>query len=291
MDTWEVTFEEHPQTEANRTTNGPNVGNIERIASAVGGGALVTYGLSNRSTTGLLLALLGTGLLHRGISGRCEAYQALGVNTAEGSNARSEEDVAREAHIEKSITINSTPEELYSFWRQFENLPRFMENLESVTQIDDTRSHWVATGPGGQRVEWDAEIYNEKPNELIAWRSLEGADVTNAGSVRFEPQAGGRGTHVSVTMNYNPPGGTAGKLIAKLFGEEPGQLVEQNLRRFKQLMETGEIATTEGQPAGAARAAAASATGERKANKMSSKSPVRDHSDTEETDFQGRQVG
>jgi uncharacterized membrane protein len=140
--------------------------------------------------------------------------------------------------------------DLYRFWRNFENLPRFMENLESVAECDDNISHWVARGPGGAKVEWDAEIYNEKEGELIAWRSLPGADITNAGSVHFEEAPGGRGTYVKVILNYNPPGGKAAALFAKLFGKEPGQLVEHNLKRLKQFIETGEIPTTAGQPSG-----------------------------------------
>lgn len=279
LETWEVEFDEKheiPKIHGTSRDNGVNVGQVERIASAIGGGGLIAYGLSNRSLAGSLLAVLGAALLHRGVTGYCHGYQALGINTAESSTANDEE-VARDVHVEKSIAINSTPEELYSFWRDFENLPRFMENLESVTKLDETRSHWVATGPGGKRIEWDAEIYNEHPNELIAWRSLPDADVTNAGAVRFETAAGGRGTIVRVTLNYNPPGGTAGKLIAKLFGEEPGQLVENNLRRFKQLIETGDIPTTEGQSSGREElSAAATATGERKGHKMASKAPVKD---------------
>jgi uncharacterized membrane protein len=146
-----------------------------------------------------------------------------------------------------------------------------MENLESVTKLDETRSHWVAKGPGGKQVEWDAEIYNEKENELIAWRSLPGSDVTNAGSVHFE-EAPGHGTYVKVVLNYNPPGGKAASLLAKLFGKEPGQLIEQNLRRLKQLVETCEIPTTEGQSSG--RQQQSESTGERKQNKLASKTPV-----------------
>ncbi len=153
--------------------------------------------------------------------------------------------------MEKSITINQTPESLYKFWRDLENLPRFIEKLESVTPLDERRSHWVVKGPGNTTVEWDAEISNEKENELIAWRSLPGrAEVTNAGSIRFEPAPDGRGTKLSVTVNYNPPGGAAGLLVAKLFGEEPGQLIDLNLRRLKRLVETGEIPTIEGQTSG-----------------------------------------
>jgi len=248
METWEVEFE--PHNEAEQQTNaedggGVNVGKYERIASAVGGGALVGYALKSRSKTGVALGLLGAGLLYRGATGQCEAYRALGVNTADSG-----EDVARDVHIEKSITIGVSPNELYKFWRNFENLPQFMEDLESVTPLDNTRSHWVAKGPGGKNVEWDAEIYNEHEGEFIAWRSLPDADVTNAGSVHFEEAPGGRGTYLKVVLNYNPPGGKAAQLLAKLFGKEPGQLVDSNLRRLKQLLEAGEIPTTEGQSSG-----------------------------------------
>ena len=271
MDTWEVTFEDRDRQSAdNGNTNNSkvNVGRIERIASAVGGGALVGYAITNRTKTGIALGLLGAGLLYRGATGQCEAYRSLGINTA---NDGASEDVAREVHIEKSVTISSTPKELFRIWRDFENLPRFMENLESVTKLDETRSHWVANGPGDKKVEWDAEIYNEKENEMIAWRSLPGADVTNAGSVHFE-EAPGHGTYVKVVLNYNPPGGKAASLLAKLFGKEPGQLVEQNLRRLKQLVETCEIPTTEGQPSG--RQQQVESTGERKQNKLASKTPA-----------------
>ena len=272
MDTWEVTFDEKPETEEvqSDTANGggANVGKIERIASAIGGGALLGYAIKNRSKGGIALGLLGAGLLYRGATGQCEAYRAFGVNTADGG-----EEVARDVHLEKSITINRSPEELYKFWRDFENLPRFMENLESVTKLDDQRSHWVALGPGGKEIEWDAEIYNEKEGELIAWRSLPGSDLTNAGSVHFEPAPDGRGTYLKVTLNYNPPGGKAAALFAKLFGQEPGQLVEHNLKRLKQFIETGEVPTTDGQSSG--RAKKTKSTNQRKQDKLASKTPVR----------------
>jgi uncharacterized membrane protein len=250
METWEVEFENRnesePQDNANNSSDGINVGKYERIASAVGGGALVGYALKTRSKTGIALGLLGASLLYRGASGHCEAYDKLGINTAESAG----EDVARDVHLEKSITIGVSPKELYKFWRNFENLPQFMEDLESVTPLDANRSHWVAKGPAGKKVEWDAEIYNEQEGEFIAWRSLANADITNAGSVHFEEAPGGRGTYLKVVLNYNPPGGKAAVLFAKLFGKEPGQLVDSNLRRLKQLLEAGEIPTTEGQPSG-----------------------------------------
>ena len=192
-------------------SNNINVGEIERAVCAVAGGALALYGFRYRTLGGLLLTVAGTALLHRGVTGHCNTYDLLGITTTDDQPAgESAAPVAKDVHIEKSITIAKSPEELYSFWRDFENLPKFMDHLESVTCVSTNRSHWVAKGPAGKRVEWDAEIYNEKPNELIAWRSLDG-EVTNAGSVRFEP-AGERGTVVRVVVNYNTPGGNSALL-------------------------------------------------------------------------------
>jgi uncharacterized membrane protein len=161
--------------------------------------------------------------------------------------------IAREVHIETSIAIDKSPEELYAFWRDFKNLPLFMKNLESVTVLDKLNSHWVAKGIGAAKVEWDAEIHSEKENELIAWRSLENADVVNAGSVRFQNGAKGHGTYLRVAVNYNPPAGKLGATLAQLLGGEPKQLIKEDLRRLKQLMEAGEIATIDGQTSGRAR--------------------------------------
>jgi uncharacterized membrane protein len=237
--------------EAQRGGSETNVGRTERWLSAIAGSALLAYGLKRPSWQGALLTLGGGSLLHRATSGRCMMYHAMGVNTAERGRSR----VASVGHgqgikVEKSVTINKPPEELYRFWRNFENLPRFMNHLQSVAPLGEDRSHWVAKAPAGTRVEWDAEVYNEKENELIAWRSLENADVNNAGSVRFRRAPGERGTEVKVVLNYEPPGGKIGAAVAKLFGEEPEQQVEEDLHRFKQLMEAGEFPTTAGQPSG-----------------------------------------
>jgi uncharacterized membrane protein len=154
--------------------------------------------------------------------------------------------------LQKSVTINKPAAELFQFWRNFEQLPRFMGHLKSVKDLGNNRSHWVAKGPAGVNVEWDAQITEEKPNELIAWRSLDGADVDNAGEVRFERSTGGRGTVLKVRLQYNPPAGKLGAAVAKLLGEAPEKQIAVDLLRFKQMMETGEIARTEGQPAGRA---------------------------------------
>jgi uncharacterized membrane protein len=150
--------------------------------------------------------------------------------------------------VEYSITINRAPADLYRFWRDFQNLPRFMTHLKSVRVDTERHSHWVAQGPAGTTVVWDTEIIDDRPDALIAWRSLAGADVNHAGSVRFEEAPGGRGTYVRVCMTYYPPGGSVGTVGVTLFGKEPGQHMHEGLRRFKQLMEAGEMATTSGQP-------------------------------------------
>ena len=151
----------------------------------------------------------------------------------------------RGIRVEKAVTINSTAEQLYSFWRNFENLPRFMDHLQSVTVIDEKGSHWVARGPAHIKAEWDAEIINDIPNERIGWRSTEGSRVDNAGSVHFKRASGDRGTEVHVVLRYDPPGGVIGAAFAKLFGEDPAFQVQEELRKLKELIETGEIATNE----------------------------------------------
>jgi uncharacterized membrane protein len=148
--------------------------------------------------------------------------------------------------VNKSIIVNAPPDEVYGYWRELPNLPRFMRHLDSVTWAGEGRSHWVAKSPFGGTVEWDAEMTEDRPNQLIAWRSLPGSEVENAGTVRFEQAAGGRGTVVHVELDYNPPGGAAGALVAKLLGEDPEGQMQTDLRRFKQVIELGEVVVSDG---------------------------------------------
>jgi uncharacterized membrane protein len=148
---------------------------------------------------------------------------------------------SRGVHVIQAITINRPLIEVYGFWHNFENLPRFMEHVESVQVLDERRSHWKAKAPAGASVEWDAETIEDRPNELIAWRSLPDSAVPNSGHVRFREAPGNRGTEVTVELQYQPPGGKLGALVAKLFGEEPNQQVKSDLRRLKQVMELGEV--------------------------------------------------
>lgn len=227
-----------------------NVGDGERWVSALGGGALALCGMRHGGAGGIALALAGGALIYRGVSGHCPARAAMRINRAEAASP--EQYFESGIHVEQAVTINRTPWDLYEFWKNLENLPRFMDHLHSVRKIDERRSHWTARAPLGMKVEWDAEIINDEPNALIAWRSLAGATVDNAGSVRFVPGPEGRGTEVRVVLDYIPPAGRIGKLFAQLFGEEPSQQIRDDLRHFKQLMEAGELPTTEGQTSGRA---------------------------------------
>lgn len=149
-------------------------------------------------------------------------------------------------HIRRSLVIDRPAEELYQAWHNFEQLPRFMRSLKSVTVTGDRRSHWVAQTPAGITVQWDAEICEDKPNELISWRSVEDAEVANSGSVRFMPAPGNCGTIVTVELNYDLPGGAVTSALAKFLREDPGALAQESLRLFKQIMEIGEVTLSDG---------------------------------------------
>lgn len=234
-----------------------NVGRVERWLSMAAGSALAAYAARRRDLPGGLAAAAGAALLYRGATGHCPVNERIGRDSAHGnggamadygSDTRAQLRGRRGIHVEDSVTINKPVGEVFRFWRNLENLPRFMNHLESVAVRDSGISHWVAKGPAGTRVEWDARIINEVENKVIGWQSLEGSTVATAGSVTFDETP--RGTHVRVHFQYNPPGGKLGAAVARLFGEEPNVQVRDDLRRFKQLIETGEIPTIHGQPSG-----------------------------------------
>ncbi len=225
-----------------------NVGETERVLSAVGGGALAVYGLTRGSLGGLCLAALGGALVYRGLSGHCSCYASMGVSTAEEHGPMTSVSAGHGCKVEQTVTINRPAEDLFRYWRNFENLPHFMRHLQSVQVRDARRSHWVAKAPLGMSVEWDAEVHTERPNELISWRSLPGSQVDTAGSVHFTRAAGG-GTEVRVVLKYDPPAGKAGAWLASWLGESPAQQIAEDLNNFKRLMEAGENAATRSQPA------------------------------------------
>jgi uncharacterized membrane protein len=210
----------------------------ERWAAAIGGAALVVFGAKKlsdeRHPLGALLATTGAGLILRSTRG----------------DTRARLSGRRGTIVEESVAINRSPADLYEFWRTLDLLPLVMPELHSVEQVGHRRSHWLAKGPARTTVEWYADIINDIPNEMIAWRTIEGSKVACAGSVHFDQGLPGRGTVVRIKLQYDPPAGKVGSAVAWLFGDAPGQVIREGLRRFKQLMETGEIPTTDGQPRG-----------------------------------------
>lgn len=217
--------------------SGKNVGDTERTVSIIAGTALALFGLRRFSLTRLAMAAIGGNLVYRGLTGHCSLYERVGVSTADEHREGIRGNLG--TRVERAIVVHAPPDRIYRFWRNFSNLPRFMANVDDVQVHDARRSHWIARGPGGVRVEWDAEIINEVPNELIAWRST-GGNVDHAGSVHFEPGPGGRGTTVRVSMQYDPPGGSAGHAVASLLGGDAGARIEQDLQALKRVIESGE---------------------------------------------------
>jgi uncharacterized membrane protein len=209
-------------------------------------------GLKRASVGGLLAAGLGGALVHRSATGYCHAYGALGIDTYQKTPARPEDYYERGVHVEQSYMIQKPVEVVYAFWRDFANLPSFMDHLENVEVLSSTRSRWTAKAPLLGQVSWEAEIIHDQPNELIAWKSVENSTVANAGTVTFKNKDvdGQPQTEVKVVLDYIPPAGIIGKSIAQLFGEEPSQSIREDLRKLKMKLEAGEVATTEGQPQG-----------------------------------------
>jgi uncharacterized membrane protein len=227
-----------------------NVGDTERLLSFLGGSVLSVFGLSRGSLGGLALAAAGGSLLYRGATGHCSLYQALDLSTATQHPPSTSIHAGHGVKVEESILIGRDAATLYRFWRNLENIGRFMQHLERVEERDDGRSHWVARGPLGLTFAWEAEIINEKENELIAWRSVEGSTVDTAGSVHFRELPHHRGTEVRVVLKYDAHAAQLAAPLARLMGASPRQQVHEDLRRLKQVMETGEVATTAGQPRG-----------------------------------------
>lgn len=214
-----------------------NVHDVERVGSLLVGGGLAYLGMKKGSLTGWLLAAAGGGLIYRALSGHCYTYQALGISTAGRQNEATAIPAQRGVHVEHSVIIMREAEELYDAWRHFKGLPDFMTHLKSVEELDDRRSRWTAKGPWGTSIWWEAEIINERPNELIAWKSVEGSTIDTAGSVRFEPSGTGGATQVTVNLKYNPPAGKLGAKISQLMGADPDQQIVDDLLRFKKIME------------------------------------------------------
>ena len=210
-----------------------NVGRQERKASLAGGAALALSGLRNiarrRFLPGLALMVAGGLFIYRGRTGHCHLYQAAGIDTTGAAE--------KGVLVEKFLTINRTPQQVYEFWRNQENLPRFLRHVESVQMTGERSSHWKARGPAGSSLEWDAEMVEDYPGQLIVWHSVGDAALPNEGTVEFREAPGGRGTEVKVTIRYYPPGGSAGKVAVKLANTITARQIEEDLKRLKQILE------------------------------------------------------
>lgn len=219
-----------------------DLGQTERLLSTAAGGLLLLVGLRNPTPARLVLGMVGLGLIYQGAAGRnvVESVRTGQPLVAEPNGLR----------VKKSMTINRPPEELYEYWRSLENLPIFMTHVRSVQRHGAGRSHWVVAGPRGTVIKFDAQITVDRPNEMIGWQTLPGAAVHHRGYVKFVPAPAGRGTEVHVAMEYEPPGGEAGKLLGNLLGGVTEQQIQEQIRNFKRIMETGEIPTIKGQPSG-----------------------------------------
>jgi uncharacterized membrane protein len=217
----------------------PSLSDIEAWTAIGGATALVLLGLSRRNAQGLWLAAVAAPLMYRGVTGEWPEFLGRYLPSDDTREALSHN---RGMHVLESVQVARPVTEVYRYWRQLENLPRFMEHLDSVTEYDASGlSHWIARGPGGLRVEWDAQVINEVENQVIAWESLPGSDVVTAGSVNFDPARCGAATNVTLHMRLEPPGRRAGELVATIFGRRPAQDVREDLRRLKQLLEAGEL--------------------------------------------------
>ncbi len=233
--------------EGGARNHGANVGDAERVLSVAGGGLLAWMAVKQGGLVGTGLALLGGGLIYRGLSGHCPLYNVLGRNSAGRHSVQASVAAGHGVKITQAVAINASAEDLFNIWRNFENLPRFMSHLIRI-KARRNRSHWVAHGPAGTPIAWDAEIVTEDPGRMIAWRSLEGSQVKTAGSVHFTPLPDGGGTEVRVTLKYDPPGGALGNWLAMAFGQNPGRQIREDLWRFKRMVEAGEIARAKLRP-------------------------------------------
>lgn len=224
-----------------------NLSNMERLASlAVGAGSLAAGARQRDFWLQLPLIALGSALLTRGLTGNCQVYQSLGLSTIKSEGLVPTGPV----RVERSITINRPVDEVYAYWRHLENLPLFMKHLVEVRETSRYQSSWKARSPLGGVLEWEAEIVEERQNERLVWKSLPGSDLVNGGYVSFTSAPLGMGTELFIKLQYEAPAGKLGDLVARLLGESPATAVRDDLRRVKQLLETGEISTTVGQPVG-----------------------------------------
>ncbi len=224
-----------------------NVGKGERLASLVGGAGLAVLGARQKGLGGALLGLAGAALVHRGATGHCFVYDALEMDTAQGTPERGVVAAENEpgVSVNASVTVNRPADEVYALWRDFERAPRYMDRISRVEVLDETRSRWTATGPMGRSWTWESEVVEDRPGELIAWESLPGAELPNRGWVQFLPAGDGGQTEVRYFVEFDPPGGVIGDAIASAFHDAPRDMIRGDLRRFRQFAETTDATVAE----------------------------------------------
>jgi uncharacterized membrane protein len=228
-----------------------NVSNVERVVSVLAGAALVGAGMKRQRAMGPAAAT-GLGLIARGVAGYCPVNHAIGRGR-DLNGTREALGGSGGTRLRESIVINRPAQELFRFWRRLSNLPLFVRHLERVDEYDHGVSHWVMRGPAGKRIEWEAQLINEIEPDLLAWKSLPGADLVSAGSVRFQPLASG-GTELTVTMQYELPAGSVGDAVSWVTGYWPPSELRTDLARLKKMFERGEIPAEPNEPWAARRA-------------------------------------
>ncbi len=235
-----------------RRTDPRKVADTERIVSVVAGAGLIAFAATRKPATMVAVAAAGAGLIARGVTGRSALYRAAHIDTRETATRRVLSGPGG-IHVQQAVLTNRPLRDVYAYWRDLRNLPRFMSHLLEVTPLNGTHSHWVAKGPAGKRVEWDAEIINEVEDKVIGWRSLPGSELTSAGSVNFRDRRGW-GAEVTVHLQYEPLAGRPVAWLAWLLGADPGATIKEDLRHLKAMLEAGELPQVEPQPHGASTA-------------------------------------
>jgi uncharacterized membrane protein len=239
----------HSHSLQRQTDSYRNVGDSDRKISLVAGAGSMLYGLTRGGMLGLALTAVGGLFVYRGLSGHCPMFSRMGYSTARPSDRGLFGEQRGPLHFTTGVTIQRSPEELYDFWHGFTHLPRFMKFIRDVRPSGGDRTHWVAEIPGMGQVEWESEVVRDVPNESISWRSVEGSEIPQEGEIRFRRAPDGKGTEVELDMRYEPPAGRLGRAFGGLLNVMTKEAAREDLRRFKRLMETGEIPTGSSQTA------------------------------------------
>jgi len=244
----EETAEWTPETSGAESSDGPNVGKFERIASGVLGGAIALQGLRRRGLRGLLMAVGGGYLMYRGASGQCGLYSRAGIDRS-GSTDSARPEVSHTApEVQRSITVGRPAEELHEYWRDAEQLNQLLGEFATIEERSEGRLHWTVNGPLDRTMEWETEFVEDREGEVLRWETVEGTRLPSEWTVRYQDAPGEQGTEVSLRVRFDPPGGAVGSALIERLGIAPKTIVAETLRRFRSLAETGEVPTLERNP-------------------------------------------